>query len=228
MPVGNESVKRRYLQIKDGKLAEFKGETTWNLYNHISRVHLVNITFRKVRKSGTGNDGPVVGNMLQLHLIDANDYFVLEMWYNDQYAKCFYNLMENLNLLDEISLFVDEKTQDGKLKKSLFMRQAAGWVKHKYTKDNLGLCPPLQVSYIADATYPDGQKKVLNDDLQMSFYLEQISTQMLPRLEKKFNPFPNHLIFEGIVGNKIAGNHFNAQELPVAVLPIGPVDDLPF
>ena len=227
MPVGTESTKRRYLQIKDGKITEFKDEKTWNVYSYISRVHLVNITFRKVRKSGTGEDGPVVGNMLQLHLIDQNDYFILELWYNDPFAKCFYNLMENLSLVEDLSLFVEEKKVDGRPKRSLFMRQGPGWIKHKYTKDNMGQCPTLQVSYLADPTAPDGQKKVYNDDLQLSFYLEQVSNYMIPKLERKLNPYPNHMIFEGMVGHKIAGDHFKEQELMPQLIN-ETLDDLPF
>ena len=109
------------------------------------------------------------------------------------------------------------------------MRQSTGWVKHKYTKDNMGHCPNLQVTFEVDPDAPNGQKKVYNDDLQMSYYLEQISNQMIPRLEKKLNPYPNHLIFEGIVGaGRIAGNHFSDHELAAPTLPNGMVDDLPF
>lgn len=224
MPVGNESVKKRYLQIKDGKIVEFKGETTWNTYSHISRVHLVNIAFRQVKKDKNDNNSPIIGNMVQLHLIDADDYFVLEFWYNGTYAKCFYNIMENLDVLQEISVFTDEKLQDGKKRQSLFIRQSNGYLKHKYTRENLGECPPLQESFIADDSAPNGQKKVLNDDLQMAFFLDKVKYLMIPRLEMKLNPFPNHMIFSGMVGEKVAGNHFTQSTLGSSET----VDDLPF
>lgn len=224
MPVGNEEIKRRYLKVQDGNLVEYNGRDVFNTYTHVSRVHLVNATFREIKKDRNVNDSPIIGHNLQLHLIDQNDYFVLEMWYNSSYAKCFYNLMENIDLLQEVSIFGNEKLVDGKKRQSLFIKQNGAFLKHRYTKDNMGNCPNLQESFIADATAPGGQKRVLNDDLQMAFYLDRVKEYLIPKLEKKLNPYPNHMIFTGIVGPKVAGNHFN----DAAPASGDTNDDLPF
>lgn len=231
MPLGNESTQRRYLSIEGGKLIETVNGAKKS-YTHVTG-HLVNVNFRKVHKDRNNQNSEIIGNLLQLHIIDAENYFVLQMWYNGRYAKCFYNTMENLSHLHPASFIPSEKKVDNKVQQSLFIKQQGQWIKFKYTKETPGDLPPLQETWLADPTAKDGQKKVINDDLQMAFFLDKIETALLPALQKKMNPYPNHMTFSGITGNAVAGNHFGNEQRygvpgPVSDAEASAVDDLPF
>lgn len=221
---------RRYLGILGGKMVERIDENTRYEYNTLLSMHLVNITFRKVEK----NNQPV-GETIQLHLIDEADYFILELWLNSRYAKAFYSMMENINLNEPFTIITQEKVKDGKKEQSLFIKQNAANIKWKYTRDNMQDCPMLDVKEV-------NGKIQYNDDLQIAFFLDKIAGTIIPALKKKKNPYPNHMHFDGIVGNEIAGNHFGKEERVRVVGPVSeaernynvpdgmkqPEDDLPF
>lgn len=236
---------RKYLAIVAGKLQERIDTHTTMDYTHISHVHLVNVSIRKVLKDKANPDSEVIGELLQLHLIDEKQYYVVEMWANGRYATCFYKLMENIDLNKEIGIFPEEKIrvkENGKEVKeaSLFVTQKGIWVKWKYLKDNMGDCPSLVEDLISDGA--GGTKIVWKNDLQVKYFRDKLYSYLIPALKRKINPFPAHPIFEGIVRpGEIAGNYFGQNVRTQNMKPVSdaesnygannltaPLDDLPF
>ncbi len=235
MPAALTNQRRRFLSMVAGRMIERVDEKTRYEYNHLAGVHLVNITFRKVVK-----DNLLIGETIILHLIDEADYWMLELWMNSAYAKAFYNVMENINLNEPLTIITNEYEKEGKKKQALFAKQFNGTLKWKYTKDNMQDCPRLE-----QIPQTDGSTK-WDDSNVILFFLDKITRVMLPALQKKINPYPWHPTFNGINGNNIAGeyfgkethhrapgpissdekNGFNAN--PAAIAGAEVVDDLPF
>lgn len=200
MPAALTNQRRRFLSMVAGRMIEKVDDRTRYEYNHLAGVHLVNITFRKVVK-----DNKLIGETMCLTLIDEADTWVLELWLNSAYAKYFFNVMENINVSEPLTIITNEYEKEGKKKQALFVKQFNGTLKWKYTKDNMQDCPRLE-----QITQPDGTTR-WDDTNVIVFFLDKISRVIMPALQKKKNPYPWHPTFNGIVGNEIAGNHFGKE-----------------
>lgn len=242
MSLSNEN--RIYLSLNAGKLNQRISETEVRTYDKLSRVHLVNITHRLIKENKDDPQSAIKGVILQLHFINANDYFIVETWNNSTYARNFYMVMENIDFVNEIALKTRTEMYNGKEYGKLSFIQAGEFVKWQYTKADMKDCPLPIEDIVTDATAPGGTKVVKNYDLQIEFFKNKIAQVILPKLQMKVNPYPNHPIFEGIVKrNEIAGNHFPAgskinmpnaasqaereHNMPAHAI-VEPLDDLPF
>ena len=241
MPLENES-KRIYLNLEKGLFSQRISDTQTQTNNKLSRVHLVNVVLQKVRKDKNDNNSPVIGEILQLHFIDATEYYVVKTWVNSSYAKAFFCMMENLDLVHEMTIITRENWYENKDYGNILINQLGQPVKWVYTNANPGEMPLLQDELIQDNNAPGGTRIVKSNKLQVEFFKEKLINYLLPKLKMKLNPYPNHPIFEGIVGNKeIAGNYFPDKGNYRTPAPVGEaernfnanditeaIDDLPF
>lgn len=188
MPAELVLTQKRYLTIQEGRMKEKKGDTIVE-HNQLTDVHLVDVTFRDVEKEVDGIT-KTVGNVIQLHLLDETDYFILETWSNCAYARCFYQVMQNLDEKRRFTLITSERIKDGKKKPALFIKQDGFLLRWCYTKGNMQDCPPLSVS-----TGPMGGS-AFDDTLQNMFFINLVEKWLIPALHKLPNPFPNHNVYQ--------------------------------
>lgn len=226
MPV-ELSKKRRYLSINEGFIKEHMGTPQELAFDTLRNVHLIHITFKVIRKDKNDPNSEVIGDVINFHLVDQEDYFVLQTWLNSIYAKCFFNLMENVDWQKQITIMTSQKIVDGKKKPALFIRQDGNVIKWKYTINNMADCPPVVVRV------DEHGKNQYDNSEQEAFFLVKLDKWLMPQLEKKPFPYPNHpLIY---LPNSEAATQ-NNQWTPVAntnTATIPPVstdaeDDLPF
>ncbi|UAY56233.1 hypothetical protein [Arachidicoccus terrestris] len=189
---------------------------TINQFNKLSGVHLVKITFRKVESK---EDGRYIGDVIQFHLIDATDYFVLETWLNSSYARGFFQVMASFEVGHESRWATLQYTRNEKKKAYLNIYQYGEQLPWSYTRDNMQDCPPLDVS-----TGPGG-KTIYNSDLQDAFFLTKLEA-VIAELESTPNPFPNHPLFESRSGTAPTESQTVNTAPPAYSEP--EEDDLPF
>jgi hypothetical protein len=185
---------RIYFSIQDGYFKQRISNTITNQYNKLSRVYLIDVGFRKVEKDMGNGAKEHLGDVLQLHLVDAEEYFVVETWIRSSYAKSFYQVMEKIDFSSEFIMITDQKIKDGKKKLSLFIKQFGQTLKWSYTKDNMGDCPVAD--YIEN---PEGGWLV-NETAQMQYFLDKVVNWLMPKIKKLPSPYPNHPIYENTNG----------------------------
>jgi hypothetical protein len=197
MPVYTDP--KRYLGIRDGKIIEKLDNSNYREFTHLS-AHLMNITFRQHDK----------GKVMQLHLIDEQDYFILGLFLNSFYAKSFLMLLPNIDPTHELTIVTSLKMDGDKKKGSLFVNQHGKPLKWYWTKDNLGDLPPMVKQ---NRQMHNGEwKEVWTDDDQQLYLEMYINQDVIPQLQKKPNPFPANVNYSGNTGNQIAGDYFGKEQ----------------
>lgn len=219
---------RRYLSIHEGLMKQRMNTPDEVAYNSLSKVHLLHISFQVIRKDKNDPNSEVIGDVIAFHLVDKDDYFILQTWLNSIYAKCFFNLMENVDWNKEVTIVTSQKIVDGKKKGALFIRQDGNIVKWKYTNGNMQDCPPVAVTVAENGT------KHYDNTEQEAFFLVKLDKWLMPELAKKPCPFPDHpLIYTPNTTNQNTSTNWvagaNTQALPVTNAETsGAEDDLPF
>ncbi|MCG2614869.1 hypothetical protein LZZ85_11275 [Terrimonas sp. NA20] len=222
MPAEMLQTRRRYLSIQDGRMCErIEGDTpeqySVQKFNHLSRLHLINVTFRAVEKEENGVK-KTVGHVVQLHLIDSEDYFVVETWVNSQYAKAFYQVWESIDLNHDFVVITDQRIKEGKKKPALFVKQFGNNLKWNYVKDAMKDCPKADF-------VQDGDKWLVDDEAQMAYFLGKVNNILLPKLKAKANPYPSHPIYGDGSGRAATSTGLSG---PSNLANDYPEDDLPF
>lgn len=230
MPVYTDP--RRYVGVKDGKIIEkIEASDQYKAYNHLSG-HLMNITWKQHEK----------GKLMILHIIDKDDYFLLQLFLNSFYAKSFLKILPNIQLNEEITIITRCRVEDGKKKGSLFVNQFGNSLKWFWNDANRGDLPELVKKYNDQL-----HKEVWDDSDQLAYLEMYVEQNIIPHLKVRPNPFPAHLAYTGNTGNQIAGNYFGAEQrvgivgpvssterdgangnIPTAADITEPLDDLPF
>ncbi|SHN42309.1 hypothetical protein [Chitinophaga sp. CF418] len=203
---------KRYLSLNDGLMKERTQEGSELRHNSLYNVWLVGVTYRNVEREENGVR-KVKGEIIQLHLLDSVDYWILETWSNSAYARAFYQTMQNIYFDLPLTFTTRQKIENGRKKPAMFVSQDGLALKWCYTKDNMQDCPPLTTS-----TGRDGGV-VYDDTLQQIFFAGKIEDWLLPCLSKQANPFPNHPLYLGEFGKGGAVSNLVHN---------GEGDDLPF
>lgn len=221
---------RRYFNVANGLMTErVNGQN--RAINYLSEVYLVRVDIKEIYK-GTDPDKKYVGSQLQLHFISHTDYYILCMWQNSRAAKCFYSIMESIDLRKQCTIRTSMWEDNGKKKDSISIKQDGAFLKWNHTKENPNGLPPM---------VQNGATGKWEDREQMEFYLQKLKNVLVPRLEWLPNPIPHHPIFSGYTKNELAGGSF-AEQKAVAHISKGPAlpsdapnytvnddpDDLPF
>jgi hypothetical protein len=227
MPVGVDSGKKRYLTIKDGKLNERIDQNTQYDYGFIEG-QIMNITFQEHAE---------YGKQIHLHLIDQQDYFVLQMYLNSYPAKAFLMMLKNIDLRELLKISVRQTVDNNVKRIALFCSQDFGtpikWYWNKEHQVGLPALVPIKTRN-KQGQLVDGW----DDTDRMNFLQEMVKNEIVPQLQKKLSPYPNHPSYRSNVGNHIAGNHFGNEDKirvpnnggqqidPKSITE--PLDDLPF
>lgn len=149
-----------YLQTKRGLFTE----TTQEGQRHYSYTevsgHLVNITFKQTE----------FGNIMKLHLIDADNYFVISMFINSRPATAFLMLVPSFNLKNEITLSI---TRQGGLDylRAFQFGYPVGWYK--------------RFPGYGDLLPKDNQERI-------SYLLNYVKTEIIPILAHLVCPYSYH------------------------------------
>lgn len=229
MPAYNEA--RRFMGMKDGRIVENLGGGQTQTFSHLTG-HLMEVTIKQHEK----------GKLLELHLIDEQDYFIISTFLNGSYAKGFLMMMKNIDLHAPVTFIPSLKIIEGKKRQSLFISQEKQMLKWYWNRENPGELPPM----VQKEATVNGQITKAWDDKDQLAYLELIlESDIIPALQKKLNPYPANPVYRPNTGNNIAGNYFGAEHrygmpgdsgarthagnAPVNFANISePVDDLPF
>jgi|GEM_PF-5990374 len=191
MPANAVSTQRKYFNIRNGFMEWRNPDGEVVRYNQLSNVHLVYVDFKKVEKQGQ-----YIGTTIRLHLIDHDDYFILETWQNDAYAMAFYRSMENIDLQTPFDILTNFYKKDGKDMHTLNIKQNGSKIFWRYTKDNPNGMPELTL--VHQQQNPDGSiKKIYNSDERLMFFLIKIEQWLQPFLKRKVNPYPFHAVWQG-------------------------------
>lgn len=194
-------IKKRFLALHEGKLKEHVNEKEIRIFNSLSHVHLINLTYKTVEKK-TDTSTEKVGEVIQFHFLDADNYYIVETWANSIYAKAFYFVMESINFNHPFTLRTDLKIKEGKKKPALFVRQNGHTLKWNYTKENMKDCPPIEV-------YSDSGRQCYDDTLQQLYFNHKIDSWLLSVLKSIPIPFPDHPVYEHIHSNAEANSEDN-------------------
>lgn len=225
MPVFNQvEGGRRFANIAHGKIIEYQKDDVNLEYTHMSG-RLVNITFKQTEQ---------FGEKLCLHLLDEEDYWILETFSNSRYATSFLMQMENIDLLKDITIIPSMKEKDGKKEYSLFLNQDGKALKWFYSKNSEQKAPDLVPCKMRNPNGP-GMVDSWDNTLRMEFLKNKVFSVVVPNLQRLPNPYPNHPGYRGNAGPGIAGNYFGKEETRVHTPQsdrmnndINHEDDLPF
>lgn len=113
------------------------------------------------------------GEAMRLHVVDEQNFYMLSMFVNSRPANAFFMLAKNIDLNHELTFRI--KAIEGK--DYLTVIQFGGPVLWYYTFENLHELPSNP-----------GDKKA---------YLKQmVKDEIMPSLQKKLNPYPNHSFYK--------------------------------
>jgi len=154
-------------------------------FNEISG-HLVNVTFKTTDK----------GEMMRLHVVDELNFYVLSFFIKSRSANAFFLLAKNLDYLQPMTFRIESRKGEDSLLRDFFsIIQNGGPVSWYYNQDNANELPLTQ----------EGKR---------TFFLDMMQTEVLPALQKKLNPFPNHLFYKP-AGKGLQGGYFSNDNTSV-------------
>lgn len=151
--------KKFFLTVKGGRFSE-KPEGSYNVFDTI-KGHLVNITFKQID----------AGELMRLHIIDEQNFYMLSVFTNSRAAHGFYMLMKNLKLEKPIDFRIAQK--DGR--DVLWAEQEGRKVKWAFGNDRDQVqLPPME---------------------QRLSYLKNLATTLVAPLARRSNPYIHHPVY---------------------------------
>ena len=204
MPAFNQpQQRRRYAQINNGKFCEWVTDHNEE-YSHMMG-YIVNITFKHDEKYGL---------KLCIHMVDEQDYWIIETFANSGYAFYFSMMMQNINYQQPVVMNAILNEKEGKKESKLFIKQNGENIKWYYNKDHMKDLPPLVPCKVKNPNGP-GLIDGWDNTERMQFLHNLVINTISPALQRMPNPYPNHPVYSGNVpanGNSIAGHYFGKEE----------------
>lgn len=220
MPVGTHQQEKRYLSLKDGAFIERIPNSTQTARHGYIAGFLKNITFRDHEK---------YGRIIDIHLIDATDTFVVSFFWNSNYAYTFCMVLPNLDLTEMVEFEASVKTKDGKTRTELFVKQDGTAIKWYWRKDDQKELPPLVEKQVYDPV--KGYVKVWDNSNRLNYLHAMILQSVLPAIEKLPDPIQQKATQWGSHTAPAQPQMSTMASLPVTTgngTDISPNDDLPF
>ena len=127
------------------------------------------------------------GEIMRLHVVDELNFYVLSFFVKSRPANAFFLLMKSLDLLQPMTFKM--KSKEGKDFFSII--QHGGPVIWFYNKDN-------------ESELPEDAEQ------RREFFLNILDNEIIPSLQKRLNPFPNHLFYKP-AGKGLQGGYFKNE-----------------
>ncbi|MCG2614866.1 hypothetical protein LZZ85_11260 [Terrimonas sp. NA20] len=183
----------------------------------MSRTYFLNVSKGKFfEKDSPGQDGEkfnqVQGHLvniafkqinegltMRLYVVDEENFYVLSMFVNGRPANAFFRMVKHIDFNTEM----------------LFKMQAKGGLDYFEIVQH-GSIIPWYYSYANNHELPEDR------DEKKQFFIDLINGEIMDRLEKKVNPFPNHLHYTP-ARKGLQGGYFDsaAENQGRTVKPVG-------
>lgn len=187
--------KQFFLNAREGAFSEVPEDgQTHHSFQEITG-HLVRAAFKETNS----------GETLRLHIVNELNFYVISMFVRSRVANSFMLLAKNLNIHEPMKFKIERKAdpKSGGLKDCLSVHQNGNSVRWYYTQENAQELPVM----------PEDKR---------AFLRKIIETELTQALEKKMNPFPNHIIYKPFGSGKgLQGGYFNDYASTAKV--VGPV-----
>lgn len=131
------------------------------------------------------------GQVMRLHVVDDLNFYILSMFVDSRPANAFFLLAKNLDLSIAMTFKIEAK--DGK--DFFAIHQFGGPVRWFYTSEN---------AYELPSSTEDRKE----------FFIKILHEEIVPKLQKKINPYPNHLLYKPATKG-IAGGYFRNESVYV-------------
>ncbi len=129
------------------------------------------------------------GEVMRLHLVDDMNFYVLSFFVRSRPAHAFFQMAKNLDLTQDMNLQI--YSIEGKDYFKIF--QSGSAVQWFFVDDNKELLPLM----------PEERQR---------FFVQYLKEELIPILEKKINPYPNHLLYKPAAKKALQGGYFDAYE----------------
>lgn len=213
MGLGNNRGNLTFVNISEGLFYTGKkadGKTFTDLTGIITDLELGTDTY----------DGKTF-EILNITVVDADGNYKLKLRFESGYARCFCNMIENIDLSAQVVLAPKWEKGDGTKpgKGSLFMIQHGKPIKHRYTKAEPGDLPQLEKVSFKGQDMWDNTK-------QQKYYREMLMERIKPNLQPAILAGPASDINKN--GAPAAATSGSVDKPMDAAHITEPVDDLPF
>jgi hypothetical protein len=127
------------------------------------------------------------GEALRLYVVSELNFYVISMFVRSRIATAFMLMAKNINLMQPMKFRMERKD----LKDCLNIHQDGSSIRWYYTQENAHELP----------TMPDDKR---------AFLRKIIEEEVIPTLQKKLNPYPNHAIYKEFGSGKgLQGGYFD-------------------
>ena len=125
------------------------------------------------------------------------EIYVIQMRTDSGYFRGFCNSLKSGNHKDEITIKPSSiKNESGKTATTCFIQQNGKFLKHFYTKDNLGDLPPLDKIEFKGKTQYDNTKQIAFWKNWLSSLFESHTPKQTPKIQDEdFEEFADDLPF---------------------------------
>lgn len=175
--------KKFFLNARDGYFSEIpQPGTTHNAFTELTG-HLVRVAFKETK----------AGETLRLYIVSDLDFYIVSMFVRSRVATAFMLMAKNINFALQMKfrmeLRPDAKTGD--LKDCLTIFQNSSSIRWYYTQENAHELPLM----------PDDKR---------AFLRKIVEEEVIPTLQKKINPYPDHFIYKPFGSGKgLQGGYFD-------------------
>lgn len=175
--------KKFFLNACAGCFSEIPQEgQTHNTFDEITG-HLVHVNFKTTE----------AGETMRLHVVDENNFYIISMFLRSRPATTFMLLAKNLDVHSAMRFKMQRRAdKTGALKDFFSIHQFGNSVRWYYTEENKAELPQ-------------------DKDEFRAFLRKIVEEELLPRLQRKMNPFPYHSIYKPFgSGNGLSGGYFDS------------------
>lgn len=191
MGLGNSSVTKTYLGLREGKIVHRKDDGITEYYDHITGM----LTDVYVKEDGK------FGNELHLVIRDGEELYVLQMRLGSGYARSFLRIIKNAALAQPMTLIPVYKLSEDAQQAGMIIMQNGAALKWYYTRNHPNGLPPLEPCKVKDPK-TGGLVDGWDNTLQMQFLIHMLNTEIRPAL----TPAKVGISRENVAAFRAAGN----------------------
>jgi len=179
-----------FVNIKDGKFVVKNKKGDPEIYDALQGV-ISRVDFKMDEYQGKTYE------LAKITIGYIGEIYVIQMRTDSGYFRGFCNSLKSGNHKDEITIKPSSiKNESGKTATTCFIQQNGKFLKHFYTKDNLGDLPPLDKIEFKGKTQYDNTKQIAFWKNWLSSLFESHTPKQTPKIQDEdFEEFADDLPF---------------------------------
>jgi len=179
-----------FVNIKDGKFVVKNKKGEPEIYDALQGV-ISRVDFKMDEYQGKTYE------LAKITIGYIGEIYVIQMRTDSGYFRGFCNSLKSGNHKDEITIKPSSiKNESGKTATTCFIQQNGKFLKHFYTKDNLGDLPPLDKIEFKGKTQYDNTKQIAFWKNWLSSLFEPHTPKQTPKIQDEdFEEFADDLPF---------------------------------